>query len=195
VDEKRSRYVLLEREGVISLRNAGGDARCRPQFEFLPRALDALRLLAAEDYAGIIVSRQSWACKGLGSSSELDVITRRLLLEVALSDGHIAGVYYCRHKDEDACNCYAPSGGLIARAKAEHGFTLEDTYFVGEKELGLGAAIAAGCPSIRIQRDAFLQAETGGKEAGGVASSLYEAVEQILALGRFRKSMYTAVLA
>jgi D-glycero-D-manno-heptose 1,7-bisphosphate phosphatase len=192
VNERQYRYVLLEREGVVSLRNAGNAAKCWERFEFLPRALEALRLLASEDYAGIIISRQSWASKGLGSPGELDAITRRFLLEVALSEGHIAGVYYCRHREEDGCNCYTPAGGLIDRAQADHGFVLENTYFIGEKEFGLEAATAAGCPSIRIQRDAFLQEEPGGTKPTGVASSLYEAVEQVLAMEKVLTSMYAA---
>jgi len=195
MDERRHRHILMEKEAVIRLRKASSDARCWEQFEFMPHALDALRLLAAEDYAGIIISRQTWGNAGVGAPGELDAITRRFLLEVALSGGYVTGVYYCRHKEDDGCNCYAPGGGLIGRARAEHGFTLEETYYVGEKEFGLGAAMAAGCPIIRIQRDAFLLSEPGCKDQTRVVSSLYEAVEQILARERMRKSMYAAVLA
>jgi D-glycero-D-manno-heptose 1,7-bisphosphate phosphatase len=194
VNERQRRYVLLEREGIVSLRNAGSVAHCWEQFAFVPRALEALRLLAAEDYAAIIISRQTWASKGQGSSKELDAITRRFLLQVALAEGHIAGVYYCRHRKEDECNCFAPAG-LIARACLEHGFVLENTYFIGEKEIALEAAAAAGCHTLRIQRDAFLQPEMGGRKPLGVASNLYEAVEQVLATERVLKSMHASVLA
>lgn len=191
--ERQRRYVLLDRDGVISRRNSNGHANSWDQFEFLPRALEAMRLLAVNDYAGIVISRQTCAGDREKSSSELDVLTRRFLTEVALSEGHIAKVYYCRHGKEDQCTCYRPSVGLIERAREEHGFRLEETYFIGEREPDLRAAAAAGCPCIRIQRDAFLQCHAMCEEPHRAASSLYEAAERIVASGRVREPAYTAL--
>jgi D-glycero-D-manno-heptose 1,7-bisphosphate phosphatase len=184
------RYVLLDRNGVINRRNSNEHGKCWDKFEFLPRALDALRLLAANHYAGIVISRQACYREALASSSELDAITRRFLLEVALSGGHIAQVYYCPHGKEDVCNCYNPGAGLIAQAKADHGFLAEETYFVSEGEFELQAAEEEGCACIRIQRDAFLQTAISRKERYKIASNLYEAAEQILASSPVREREY-----
>jgi D-glycero-D-manno-heptose 1,7-bisphosphate phosphatase len=195
MDDQPLRYFLLDRDGVINRRSSHGHPECWDNFEFLPRALEALRLLAENHYAGIILSHQPPQCEAAASPNELDAITRRLLLEVALSGGHIAHVYYCRHRIEDACDCYYPNTGLIARAKAEYGFLLEESYFVSEGELGLQAALEAGCPCIRIQRDAFLQ-ERGSKEQPyKVASNLYEAAEQIVASTPAFEQAYATVHA
>jgi D-glycero-D-manno-heptose 1,7-bisphosphate phosphatase len=193
MDESGLRYILLDREGVISRHHSNGSARGWDAFEFLPRALEALRLLAVNHYAGIVISRQSCDNDGPQSSSELDTITRRFLLEVALSKGHITQVYYCRHFDEEGCSCYKPNSGLIARARADHGFLSEETYFIGEKEFALEAAAAAGCPCIRIQRDAFLQTETPDEEQYKVASNLYEVAERILALRHVSELEYATL--
>jgi hypothetical protein len=81
------RYVLLDRDGVINRRMPGGYVTSWDQFEFLPRAVEALRLLAARD---------------------LDTMIQRFLLEVALSGGNIGQVYYGRHDVEDQCGCRKP---------------------------------------------------------------------------------------
>lgn len=193
MDERRSRYILLDRDGVINRRRADVHAPCWEAFEFLPRALEALRLLAVHRYAGIVISRQPCGGDGLQTSAELDAITRRFLMEVAISEGHIAQVYYCRHEEEDGCNCYEPNAGLIARAKSDHGFRVQETYFVSGSEFELDAAAAAGCPCVRIQRDAFLQTRQEDEEPCTVASSLYDAAEQILALGQVRERDYAAL--
>ena len=190
MDEPGLRYILLDCNGVISRRHSNSHAKGCDKFEFLPRALEALRLLAVNHYAGIVISRQTCSCDGMQTSRELDAITRRFLLEVAISEGYIAQVYYCRHRKEDGCNCYKPNVGLIARAKADHGFLIEETHFISEKESDLEAAAAMGCPCIRIQRDAFLQTQTQGEEPCTVASNLYDAAEQILALDRVREREY-----
>jgi D-glycero-D-manno-heptose 1,7-bisphosphate phosphatase len=95
------RYVLLDRDGVINRRIFGGYVTSWDEFEFLPRALEALRLLAQNGYTALVVSNQACVAEGLLSSKDLDTITRRFLLEVALSRGNIAQVYYCRHRAED----------------------------------------------------------------------------------------------
>ena len=194
--EQPLHYFLLDRDGVINRRSAAhGHPECWDKFEFLPRALEALRLLAEHHYAGIIISRQPRKCESAASANELDTITRRLLLEVALAGGHIAQVYYCRHRSEDACDCYNPNAGLIARAKDEYRFPLEESYFVSEGELDLHAASDAGCPCIRIQRDAFLQERGSNEEPYKVASNLYEAAEQILASRLAFEQVYATVQA
>lgn len=193
MDEGQHRYFLLDRDGVINRRNANGNTKCWDKFEFLARALEALRLLAANGYAGIVISRQASECEGKSPSGELDSITRRSLLEVALSGGHIAQVYYCRHGREESCDCYSPNAGLIARAQEDHGLLLKETYFVSERERDLQAAAESGCPCIRIQRDAFLQTERTGEGPYMVASSLYEAAHQILARRQVREREYATL--
>lgn len=178
--EKR-KYILLDRDGVINRRLPGGYVRSWSQFEFLPRVLDALRLLAENGFTALVVSNQACVGKGLLSSNELNAITRRFLLETALSGGDIAQVYYCCHTAEERCSCRKPQPGLIARARLEYEFDPEETFFVGDSPSDLRAAAAAGCPSIEIRRGAFLDPYWPGEDRALVASGLYEAAEMVLA--------------
>ncbi len=172
---------MLERDGVINRRVPGGCVTSWDQFEFLPRALDALRLLAENSYTALVVSNQAGVGKGVLSSKDLDAITRRFLLEVALSGGNITQVYYCRHSAEDLCNCHKPRPGLIVRAQVEHRFVAEETFLVDGSPGALQAADAAGCPAILIRRESFLEDRRAREELPIVASNLYEAAELILA--------------
>jgi D-glycero-D-manno-heptose 1,7-bisphosphate phosphatase len=175
------RYVLLDRDGVINRRKHSGYVTSWDEFEFLPRALEALRLLAQNGYTALVVSNQACVAEGLLSSKDLDTITRRFLLEVALSRGNIAQVYYCRHRAEDECGCRKPRPGLLRRARAEHGFAPETTFFVGDCPGDLRTADDAGCPMILIRRTAFLEVRCAHDESPIVACNLYEAAELILA--------------
>jgi D-glycero-D-manno-heptose 1,7-bisphosphate phosphatase len=177
----RKRYVLLDRDGIINRRVPGGYVTSWSQFEFLPRALEALCLLAENGYTGLVLSNQACVGEGLITSEGLDVITHRFLLEVALSGGNIAQVYYCRHSAQDLCGCRKPKPGLLRRAHLEHGFTPETTYFVGDAPGDLRAAGDAGCPMILVRRTAFLEVRCAHEEAPAIASNLYEAAQLILA--------------
>jgi D-glycero-D-manno-heptose 1,7-bisphosphate phosphatase len=181
MDTARRRYVLLERDGVINRRVPGGCVTAWDHFEFLPRALDALRLFAENGYTVLVISNQCAVGKGLLSSHDLDVITRRFLLEVALSGGNVTHVYYCRHAAEDLCNCRKPRPGLIVRAQIEHKFTPVETFLVDDTPDALCAADVAGCPSILIRRASFLETRGTREALPLVASNLYEAAELILA--------------
>jgi|SRR5271154_216958 len=176
------RFVLLDRDGVINRRPSSGYVGSWENFEFLPRALEALRLLNVANYSALVISNQSCVGKGLMSSLDLDSMTRRFLLEVALSGGHIAQVYYCRHRAEDHCNCRKPQPGMPLRARADHGFVPEETYFIGDSQDEMTAARTAGCPSLLIRREAFLDSSIQAGDAPPVASNLYQAVEMILAM-------------
>jgi D-glycero-D-manno-heptose 1,7-bisphosphate phosphatase len=176
----KRRYVLLDRDGVINRRLPGGYVTSWEQFEFLPRALGGLRLLAENSFAALVISNQACVGKGLLSSKGLNTITQRFLLETALSGGDIAQVYYCCHTAEECCDCRKAQPGLIARAQLEYEFTPEETFFVGDTPSALGAAAAAGCPSIEIRRGAFLDSASHGETMTLVASSLFEAAEMIL---------------
>lgn len=180
----RKRFVLLDRDGVINRRPTSGFVASWENFEFLPRALEALRLLHERGYTAIVISNQSCVGKGLLSSANLDAMTRRFLLEVALSGGHIAQVYYCRHRAEDHCNCRKPQPGMLLRARSEHGFIPEETYFIGDSQDVLAGARAAGSPLLLIRREAFLENLLPAGDAPPVASNLHEAIEMIMAIQR-----------
>jgi D-glycero-D-manno-heptose 1,7-bisphosphate phosphatase len=174
------RFVLLDRDGVINRRVLGGYVTTWQQFEFLPRALEALRLLAENGYAALVVSNQACIGKKLLSVADLDVITRRFMTEVALAGGNIIQVYYCTHAPEEACSCRKPQPGLIHRAQLDYGFRPQETFFIGDSPADMEAAASAGCPSILVRRAAFLERREPGDGPPAGPSSLYEAAEVIL---------------
>jgi D-glycero-D-manno-heptose 1,7-bisphosphate phosphatase len=171
------REVLPDRDGVIKRRMPSGCLTSWDQFEFLPRALEALRLLALNGCTALVVSNQAGVAEGRLSSRDLDAITHRFLLEVALSEGNIARVYYCRHRAADECKCRKP----LRRARAEHRFAPEATPLVGDCPGDLRAADDLGCSMILIRRTAFLEIRCAHEESPIVACNLYEAAELILA--------------
>jgi D-glycero-D-manno-heptose 1,7-bisphosphate phosphatase len=181
VPNQPQRYVLLDRDGVINRRTAGGYVTSWEQFEFLPRVLDGLRMLAENGYAALVISNQACIGKNLLKVSELEAITQRFRLEVALAGGNIKQVYYCLHVPSDHCSCRKPKPGAILRAQLDYGFDPRTTYFVGDSPSDLQAASAAGCPGMLLRRDAFLEPPALRGSAPLVVSSLYEAATMIVA--------------
>jgi D-glycero-D-manno-heptose 1,7-bisphosphate phosphatase len=148
-----SRFVLLDRDGVINEPVPGGYVTCWEHFIFIPGALDALRLLALHNYEVIVVSNQSCVAKNLLSLSELAEITRRFARKVREHGGRIREVYYCTHSEDDQCDCRKPKPGLLLRAQKDHGFVFRTTFLLGDSESDLRAAHQAGCPALLICPD------------------------------------------
>lgn len=175
------RIVILGRDGVINRRVRPGGVRYWQQFEFLPRVLEALRLLAQNGLGVVVMSREECAGNGGPSANELEKLTRRFLLEVALAGGKIEKVYNCTRGAAARCDCLAPQSGLIRKVLAEYGLRGEETYVISDSIEDVEAAGVAGCRAMLLQRDAFL---TSGVPGDGVceeiATNLYEAVERIL---------------
>lgn len=175
-------YVLLGRDGVINRRTAGG-VTSWSQFEFLPRALEGLQLLQANGWTVLVVSNQPGVGTGALSGRELEVVTQRFVLEVALAGGWIANVYYCPHTEASDCFCRKPSPGLLQRAMSEHRVIAQEAYMIGDCDCDMEAAVRAGCRGIRLRRDTFLSPGVRCEEGNEAASNLYEAAKEIVTRG------------
>jgi len=184
-DSVMSRHILLDRDGVINRRVPDGYVTSWEEFEFLPQALDALRLLAESGYEAIVVSNQACVSKGLISAGELAELTGRFLDAVARSGGRISDVYYCPHRSEDGCECRKPNPGLLRRAQRKHGFVFSQTFLVGDSERDLMAAHEVGCPAVLVRGGASgdFDAHSLPHRPRSIVPDLFEAVKFILGSG------------
>jgi len=148
-----SKFVLLDRDGVINRRIVNGYVTSWEQFVFLPGALEGLRLLATAGYQALVVSNQSAVGRGLMTMKDLSEITSRFVEKVRRHGGSIGGVYYCPHRPDENCECRKPKPGLLLQAQKEHGFDFASTYLVGDSETDLMAARSVGCLALFICGD------------------------------------------
>lgn len=178
----QSRHVLLDRDGVINRRIPDGYVTTWQDFEFLPRTLDALRLLTESSCQVVVVSNQAGVGKGLITLEGLEEITRRFVVEAEKHGGRIAGVYYCLHREEEECECRKPKPGLLLQAQRDHGFQFADTFFVGDSETDLRAAQCVGCPTVLVGSREARAAERWGYRPGAIVPDLHGAVQFVLGL-------------
>jgi histidinol-phosphate phosphatase family protein len=182
-------HILLDRDGVINRRIPDGYVTSWEQFEFLPLALDALRLLAGSGYQTIVVSNQACIGKGLMSEEELARLTSRFVDAVVKNGGRICDVYYCPHRAEDGCECRKPKPGLLRRAQQEHGFVFAQTYMIGDSERDLMAAHEVGCPAVLVRAgpSSDFDVDLALHRPRAVVPDLYEAVQFSLESGQAGK--------
>ncbi|MGH9757565.1 MAG: D-glycero-alpha-D-manno-heptose-1,7-bisphosphate 7-phosphatase [Candidatus Acidiferrales bacterium] len=183
-EQCKRRVALLDRDGVINRRIAGGYVTSWDQFEFLPGALEGLRLLTESGYTILVLSNQAAVGEGMLSEEALARMTQKFVAQAAEQGGRISGVYYCTHSKGAQCDCRKPRAGLFLRAQREHGFDFSESFFIGDSLSDERAAEAAGCPFLRVACQEFPAADWARHSGRGTAPGLLEAVTFVLGLTR-----------
>jgi D-glycero-D-manno-heptose 1,7-bisphosphate phosphatase len=142
--------IFLDRDGVIN-QNRSDYVKSWEEFEFLPGVLEALRWLAASPYAVVIVSNQSCIGRGLVTKESVDAIHFRMLQVIRRAGGRLDAIYYCPHHPDDGCPCRKPRPGLLIQAADELNLDLAQSWFVGNNQTDLEAALAAGVQPVLVR--------------------------------------------
>jgi D-glycero-D-manno-heptose 1,7-bisphosphate phosphatase len=156
--------VFLDRDGTL-IEDKGflGDP---DGVDILPTVIDALKLLAANNYATIVISNQSGIARGLLDDAKVRSVNAEIVRQLAGDALAIDGWYWCPHYDE-GCDCRKPAPALLHQAVREHGLTLAGAAMIGDRgsdvELGQSvgiAGIAVPGPMPYVGPEPDLRAET-----------------------------------
>jgi D-glycero-D-manno-heptose 1,7-bisphosphate phosphatase len=148
---RRHPTVILDRDGVLNKKPARAQyVRCWDEFEWLPGAKQALRLLNEAGYRVVVVSNQAGIGRGVMTEADLVKIHAAMRTETTGAGGRIDQIYYCPHDWNTGCECRKPNPGLLFQAQRELNLDLTRTAFIGDDERDGQAAEAAGCPFMQV---------------------------------------------
>ncbi len=140
------KIVFLDRDGVIN-RDSANYVKCWDEFVFLPRSLEALKLLTDSGFTLIVITNQSIINRGWIRPEILEDTHRRMKQAIASAGGRIFDIFYCPHRPDENCDCRKPKPGLIRQACLKHDIDVSDTVMVGDSAKDILCGIAAGCRS------------------------------------------------
>lgn len=143
------RLVLLDRDGVIN-RDSSAYIRSVAEWLPLPGSLEAIARLTAAGFEVAVVTNQSGVGRGLLSEETLTGIHAAMRAAAAAAGGRIAGIFYCPHRPDEACDCRKPKPGLLLEAAAHFGCPLDGVPFIGDKASDVEAALAVGARPILV---------------------------------------------
>ena len=144
------RFVLLDRDGVIN-EDLPGSVCSLDDFKLLSGAAAAIAEMNRKSYRVLVITNQACVGRGDLAESELEVMHRLMLEQIADAGGAIDAIYVCPHTDEDDCDCRKPRPGLIEQAHADYGFDRATTWMVGDSPRDVEAALAAGCRAALVR--------------------------------------------
>ncbi len=149
--------IILDRDGVLNRKPAQGQyVRHWQEFEWLPGAREALRLLKVLGYRVIVVSNQAGIARGMMTETDLALIHEQMRVEAAETGGTIDSIYYCPHGWDDGCECRKPKPGMLYQAQRDWHLDLTRTYFIGDDPRDREAGESAGCPWALVSDEAPL---------------------------------------
>ncbi len=180
-NRKSSKIVILDRDGVINVQKGPYVVEVS-QFKFLPKALEALKLLKEKGYRVHIVSNQSCVARGLLSMQKLNEITDFMLEKIRKFGGKIESVQYCPHHPDDNCNCRKPKTGLFKKIETKYKLNLKDAWLIGDDITDIQAGNKAGCRTILVSANKSSGELNRKKENSPnyISKDLYTAVTSII---------------
>jgi D-glycero-D-manno-heptose 1,7-bisphosphate phosphatase len=134
-------HLLLDRDGVLN-EDLPGSVLSVSDLQMIPAAIEAVRRIRE---AGVQISVcTNQACVGRGELSMHDLERINACIAAAV-DGAISHWFICTHRQDESCDCRKPKPGLLLQAQAEFGLDLAKTWFVGDSQSDIDAALASGC--------------------------------------------------
>jgi len=152
--KKQHKIVFLDRDGVINEFPGHGNYVTKVKdFHFIPRALEALRMMTEEGFTIFVVSNQAGVGRGIFTQDKLDRITNKMIAGVTAAGGKIRKVYYCTHRPDAGCSCRKPDIGSVRRAMKSLHLPEEaarNTYFIGDTKGDIETGYNAGCKTMFV---------------------------------------------
>lgn len=146
--------IILDRDGVLNRKPPRAEyIRSWNDWEWLPGAQEALRLLREAGFQVIVVSNQAGIARGAMTEHDVIQIHQRFREDTEVAGGRIDGIYYCPHGWDEGCACRKPKPGMLVQAQRDFQLDLSRTYFIGDDARDGQAAEAACCPWIQVSEE------------------------------------------
>jgi D-glycero-D-manno-heptose 1,7-bisphosphate phosphatase len=170
----RPTTAFLDRDGTINRAAAPGDyIKSWSEFEFLPRAPEAIARLNELGLRVVVVTNQRGIALGRMREDDVVDIHRRMTDALNAAGARLDAIYYCPH-DVGECDCRKPAVGMLERARRDiPGIELRRSVVIGDSESDMEAAARVGADRILISNDDAYAGDAGN---GTRASSLWDAV-------------------
>lgn len=184
----KGRAVFLDRDGTL---NREVDYLSDPNdFELLPGAGEALRLLQDAGFALVVVTNQSGIARGILDEKTLSAIHSRLKDDLDPFGVRLDWIGYCPHHPTVGegyfradCTCRKPAPGMLLEAAARIHIDLDRSWCIGDSLRDLDAAAAVGARGILVRTGKGADQERAAAEAGRplvVVDGMTEAAAVIL---------------
>ena len=181
--KNKQKAIFLDRDGTINY--YVGFLRNIEEFELLPGAADAVKLINSSDYLVIVVTNQPVIARGEVTYEELQEIHNKMETLLGAEGAYLDAIYYCPHHPHRGfegeieelkinCDCRKPKPGMLLKAAEDFNIDLKQSWMLGDSENDVKAGKAAGCQTGLIGERRFGQDLTGRTISELIKQIIYE---------------------
>lgn len=177
------RAVFLDRDGTINIEKEY--LYLAEDFEFVPGAQEAIRLLNQAGVMVVVVTNQSGVARGYYTEGDVEKLHRHIADELKKSGAHVDAWLYCPHHPSGRgsyslpCNCRKPLPGMLLEAARRYDIDLENSAMIGDKLADVEAGMAAGCQTILVRTGYGISEEQFVSSQTKVSNDLLSAVKSL----------------
>ena len=144
------KVIVLDRDGVI---NQDSDDYIKSPEEWipLPGSIEAIARLYSHGYRIIVATNQSGIARGLLDIQALHAMHAKMDKLLAEHGAKIDAVFFCPHRDEDACQCRKPKPGLLQDIAQRLNVSYCELIVVGDALRDIQAAQAVGAQPVLVR--------------------------------------------
>jgi D,D-heptose 1,7-bisphosphate phosphatase len=152
-DWERRPAAFLDRDGVLN-RDTGYVHRAE-DFVWIAGAKKAIKRLNDRGYFVFVVTNQAGIARGFYTPEHVENLHRWVNDELKGTGAHVDAFYFCPHHPEGiaegysiVCDCRKPAPGLFLQAMRDWPVRREGSFMIGDKDIDVAAAKAAGIAGI-----------------------------------------------
>lgn len=178
------RAVFLDRDGTINVEKEYLFQIA--DFEFIPGAAEAIRMLNQSATMVVVVTNQSGVGRGYYTEEDVENLHRHIDGELERYGAHVDVWLYCPHHPDGRgsyalpCACRKPLPGMLKTAAARHDIDLSRSIMIGDKRADVEAGLAAGCRTVLVRTGYGRSEEQYVGPQTPVCDDLLSAVKSVL---------------
>ena len=147
---KTSRLIILDRDGVIN-EDLWGYVTKNEEFNLIDGSLEAIASLTDAGFHIAVATNQACINRKIINKKQLDKIHDHMTALIETAGGRIDYIACCPHLPEENCSCRKPETGLLQKIEEDYGGSLENSFFIGDKESDIVCASRYGCIPLLVK--------------------------------------------
>ena len=149
----KNKAVFLDRDGVLN-RERGGYTYESRDFEWVPDAIKALKILSDNGFVLIIISNQGGISKKLYEKEDVLIIEKFITSPLEKEGIQLLDSYYCPHHSAiEKCLCRKPKSLLLEKAMAKHNIDPGRSFFIGDSTRDMVAGQRIGIKGVFMRKN------------------------------------------
>jgi histidinol-phosphate phosphatase family protein len=157
----QGKVMVLDRDGILNKKMA--PRKYLNSFSDLVYEMEFIKIfetLGNVGYSFVIASNQPGIATGEVSKGFLNDLHRKMTSDLRTFGVNVLAFYICTHHWDENCLCRKPKPGLLNQIAGDFHLTANATYFVGDEDKDLQAALSAGMKGVLFPNKEFLTSFT-----------------------------------